>query len=143
MPQAGTLSVRGQSVETVQSNLTQRLASNFANTPNVFVSIEQLAQQVPVVPTAPAPDPVITIYLVGEVSNPGRVEVPPGTNVLQMFAIMGGFTNFAATKRIQLRRDGTVVANMNYDQIEQGAPGGQTTLADGDVIVVPQRKLFE
>ena len=143
MPQAGTLSVRGQSVETVQSNLTQRLASNFANTPNVFVSIEQLAQQVPVVPTAPAPDPVITIYLVGEVSNPGRVEVPPGTNVLQMFAIMGGFTNFAATKRIQLRRDGTVVANMNYDQIEQGAPGVQTTLADGDVIVVPQRKLFE
>ena len=143
LPQAGTLSVRGQSVETVQSNLTQRLASNFANTPNVFVSIEQLAERRPVTPRAPEPDPVITIYVVGEVSNPGRVEVAPGTNVLQMFAIMGGFTNFAATKRIQLRRNGTVVAKMNYDLIELGTPGGQTTLIDGDVIVVPQRKLFE
>lgn len=143
LPQAGTLSVRGQSVEAVQSNLTQRLASNFANTPNVFVSIEQLAERRPVTPRAPEPDPVITIYVVGEVSNPGRVEVAPGTNVLQMFAIMGGFTNFAATKRIQLRRNGTVVANMNYDLIELGTPGGQTTLVDGDVIVVPQRKLFE
>ena len=143
VPQAGTISVRGQSVETVQSNLTQRLASNFANTPNVFVSIEQLAQPRPSTPRVPEPDPVITVYVLGEVGNPGRVEVEPGTNVLQMFAVMGGFTRFAATKRIQLRRGGTVVANLNYDQIELGGNGGQTTLADGDVIVVPQRKLFE
>ena len=143
LPQAGTLSVRGQSVETVQSNLTQRLASNFANTPNVFVSIEQLAERRPATPRAPEPDPVIAIYVLGEVTRPGRVEVAPGTNVLQMFAIMGGFTKFAATKRIQLRRDGSVVANMNYDTIERGGAGGQTTLIDGDVIVVPQRKLFE
>lgn len=143
MPQAGTISVRGQSVETVQSNLTQRLASNFANTPNVFVSIEQLAERRPAAPSAPAPDPVITIYVLGEVGKPGRVEVAPGTNVLQMFAIMGGFTKFAATKRIQLRRGGTVVAKMNYDTIELGGAGGQTSLKDGDVIVVPQRKLFE
>ena len=114
-----------------------------SNTPNVFVSIEQLAERRPVTPREPVPDPVITVYVVGEVSNPGRIEVTPGTNVLQMFAIMGGFTNFAATKRIQLRRGGTVVANMNYDVIERGGAGGQTTLTDGDVIVVPQRKLFE
>jgi polysaccharide export outer membrane protein len=143
VPQAGTISVRGQSVETVQSNLTQRLSGNFANTPNVFVSIEQLAERRPRVQRAPEPDPVITIYVLGEVGNPGRLDVKPGTSVLQMFAIMGGFTRFAATKRIQLRRDGSVVAQMNYETIELGGAGGQTRLVDGDVIVVPQRKLFE
>lgn len=140
IPQAGTLSVRGQSVEAIQNNLTQRLASNFASTPNVFVSIEQLAERRE--RAAPAPDPVIAIYVMGEIGNPGKLDVKPGTNVLQMFAIMGGFTNFAATKRIQLRRD-TTVYRLNYDQIEAGGQGGQTVLHDGDVIVVPQRRLFE
>ncbi|OED46749.1 sugar transporter [Rhodobacteraceae bacterium (ex Bugula neritina AB1)] len=143
VPQAGTISVRGQSVETVQANLTQRLASNFANTPNVFVSIEQLAEQRERLPTAPAPEPVITVYVMGEVGRPGKLDVKPGTNVLQMFAVMGGFTKFAATKRIQLRRGGAVVSKLNYDAIEKGGQGGQATLRDGDVIVVPQRRLFE
>ena len=106
----------------------------------MFVSIEQLAERRE--RAAPAPDPVIAIYVMGEIGNPGKLDVKPGTNVLQMFAIMGGFTNFAATKRIQLRRD-TSVYRLNYDQIEAGGQGGQTVLHDGDVIVVPQRRLFE
>ena len=144
MPQAGTISVRGQSVEAIQNNLTQRLAGNFASTPNVFVSIEQLAAREPRVPRVPEPDPTISVYLVGEVNNPGRVEVEPGTSVLQMFAIMGGFTKFAATKRIQLRSPNSgTIRQLNYDVIENGGQGGTTHLHDGDVIVVPQRKLFE
>lgn len=142
VPQAGTLSVRGQSVEAIQSNLTQRLAGNFASTPNVFVSIEQLAERRERVARAPAPDPIISIYVMGEIGKPGKLEVEPGTNVLQMFAVMGGFTKFAATKRIQLRRDNKVY-RLNYDQIEAGGQGGQTILRDDDVIVVPQRRLFE
>ena len=142
VPQAGTLSVLGLNVEAVQNNLTQRLAGNFANTPNVFVSIEQLAERRERIARVPAPDPVINVYVMGEVGEPGLLEVKPGTNVLQMFAIMGGFTNFAATKRIQLRRH-TTVYRLNYDRIEAGGKGGQTVLHDGDVIVVPQRRLFE
>ena len=144
VPQAGTISVRGQSIEAIERNLTQRLAGNFASTPNVFVSIQQLAEQRPAQPRIPRPDPTIAVYVMGEVSKPGRVEVKPGTNVLQMFAIMGGFTKFAATKRIQLRSENsTTVRQLNYDLIERGGQGGMTKLRDGDVIVVPQRKLFE
>ncbi len=142
VPQAGTLRVQGRTVEAIQNNLTQRLASNFASAPNVFVSIQQLAERRERVPLPPEPDPVITIYVMGEIGKPGRLDVKPDTNVLQMFAIMGGFTKFAATKRIQLRR-GTDVYRLNYDQIESGGQGGQTMLQDGDVIVVPQRRLFE
>lgn len=142
LPQAGTLSVRGKNVEAVQSDLIRRLSSSFASTPNVFVSIDQLAERRIAPPAAPVPDKVISIFVLGEVGKPGELDVDPGTNVLQLFAVMGGFTKFAATKRIQLRRD-TTVYQLNYDQIEAGGQGGQTVLRDGDVIVVPQRKLFE
>ena len=62
---------------------------------------------------------------------------------------MGGFSKFAATKRIQLRRIDPKtrtekVYMFNYDAIERGENnGGNTRLMDGDVILVPQRKLFE
>ena len=152
-PQAGTLTVTGRTVEAVQGDLVSRLAPSFAAPPTVFVSLESLAERVvrPIVQAPPAPpaeDPVISVYVVGEANKPGLIEVAPGTTVLQMFAIMGGFTNFAATKRVQLRRadasGAEQVYTLNYPAIEAGAvTAGRATLADGDVIVVPQRRLFE
>ena len=59
----------------------------------------------------------------------------------------GGVTPFAAKKRIQLRRvDKSGVEKVykfDLDAIERGAAGGSTRLMSGDVIVIPQRKLFE
>lgn len=146
VPTAGTIRVSGQSVETVQRNLVARLAGNFASPPNVFVSIAGLAERRPAGPAA-APK-TISVYVLGETNKPGKLDVEPGTNVLQMFAMMGGFTKFAATKRIQLRRTDKrskqeKVYRLNYDAIEAGSDTGQTTLRDGDVIVIPQRRLFE
>ena len=76
------------------------------------------------------------------------IQVAPGTTVLQLFAQMGGFGRFAATARIQLRRvDNAGVEQiyaLDYEAIEAGrSPSGQTELEEGDVIVVPQRHLFE
>lgn len=150
-PQAGSLRAGGRTIEAVQSDLITRLTPSFAAPPNVFVSLQSLAEREPprpVVQAPPAEDPVISVYVVGEAATPGKLDVEPGTNVLQMFAIMGGFTKFAATKRIQLRRvdaNGTqTIYGLNFPAIEAGtAPGGLTTLLDGDVIVVPQRRLFE
>ena len=91
---------------------------------------------------------MISVYVMGEANNPGKLEISPGTNVLQLFAVMGGFTNFAATKRIQLRRvDNNTgkqqIYGLNYKVIEAGGEGGLTTLREGDTIVIPQRRLFE
>ena len=53
----------------------------------------------------------------------------------------------APPQRIQLRRpakDGSeTVYNYNYDSILAGGSGGTTRLQDGDVIIIPQRRLFE
>jgi polysaccharide export outer membrane protein len=129
----------------VQSDLAAMLAPNFAATPNVFVSIERIVETTQQGASAPA---TVDIFVMGEAANPGRVEVAPGTTVLQFFAEMGGFSNFAATKRIQLRRTDSSGAEkvylINYDAIEEGtSKNGATVLRDGDVIVVPQRRLFE
>lgn len=142
---AGTFRASGLSVDAVQRALVNRLAGNFAAPPNVFVALEGLAERRAVAPRAPA---TIAIYVLGETGKPGKLELEPGTTVLQAFAVMGGFTKFAATKRIQLRRTDPKsradrIINLNYDAIESGAAAGRTTLMDGDVIVVPQRRLFE
>jgi polysaccharide biosynthesis/export protein len=147
MPMAGAIQASGRSVEDVQADLASRLASNFATTPNVFVSIDKIAEQRTGGGTAVTP--TISIYVIGEAAKSGKLSVAPGSTLLQVFAEMGGFSKFAATKRIQLRhtdrRSGAeTVRSFNYDAIVNGTSNaGNTRVAEGDVIVVPQRKLFE
>lgn len=142
MPMAGTLKASGLSVDSVAGNIAAAIASNFAGKPSVFVSLERLAERTGGGGVAAKPA-TIDIYVMGEAGKPGRHEMSPGSTVLQLFAEMGGFGKFAATKRIQLRRGGDTF-KLNYDQIEAGTSNaGDTTLKDGDVIVIPQRKLFE
>jgi polysaccharide biosynthesis/export protein len=151
VPLAGSIQAAGRPIEDIQAQLSAALAPSFATAPSVFVSVERLFEPriVPPGPIAPpAPPPTIDVFVLGEVGAPGKLEVAPGTTVLQLFAQMGGFTGFAATKRIQLRRTDAGGAEsvyvLNYDAIEAGlSPNGTATLADGDVIVVPQRRLFE
>lgn len=140
VPLVGTLRVGGQTIDSIQSELTQRLTPNFAAAPTVFVALERRPDPRPAQPVVPK---TIDVYVMGEARNPGKMEVAEGITVLQFLAQMGGFTNFAATKRIQLRR-GSQAWSLNYPEIEAGiSPSGAALLADGDVIIVPQRRLFE
>jgi polysaccharide biosynthesis/export protein len=148
MPLAGSVRAQGRTIEEIQADLAGRLASNFAATPTVFVGIESIAERRATGgPSTPAAAPTIDIYVLGEAAKPGRIAVAPGTTVLQLFAEIGGFSKFAATKRIQLRRTENgqeTVYGINYRDIEAGqSQAGATVLRDGDVIVVPQRRLFE
>jgi polysaccharide export outer membrane protein len=136
LPGAGSLRASGLSIEQIQAALAARLASNFVSEPNVFVDLEALAPE-------PPEDPLTAIFVVGEATTVGRVEVEPGTTLLQAFAQFGGFTNFAATKRIQLRR-GSKIYSIDYNAILDGSsPNGSAVVHEGDVIIIPQRRLFE
>jgi len=146
VPLAGSVQAGGRGVGQVQNDLAALLAPNFAASPNVFVSIERIVE--PRAEAEAAEPPTMDVFVLGESANAGRVAIPPGTTVLQFFAEMGGFSNFAATKRIQLRRtDASGVEQIyliDYDAIEKGTSrNGATVLRDGDIIVVPQRRLFE
>lgn len=145
-PLAGSIKAGGRSVDAVAKIISSEMASNFAVEPTVLVSVGSLAPRIP--RTALEPD-LMNVYIVGEVNEPGRKEVLPGTRLLQFLAESGGLSRFAAEKRIQLRRvdpqsGQETVYRFNYRTMG-GADSisGTTVLAPGDVIVVPERRLFE
>lgn len=146
-PFAGSLRVRGLTTGQVQAQLAQGVASNFAVAPTVFVSVREIF--VPEDTGEIATGPTIDIYIQGEVGAPGLFQVRPGTTLMQALSLPGGFTNFAATRRIQLRRihphTGQIsVYTLDYRAIESGAMlNSDPVLAQGDVILVPERRLFE
>ncbi len=143
-PYAGSIKVAGLSPTAVGNRIAQALSGVLAAPPTVFVTAMPL-EPVPV-PNQPEIAETITIYVMGEASSPGAKAVPPGTTFLQALAQAGGLSPFAATKRIQLRRASTPgrVIVVNYAAIMKGAiMNYDPVLAEGDVIVVPERGLFE
>lgn len=144
MPQAGSIRAAGRTVSAISSVLTNRLARAFNTPPNVYVALERLAPP----PEEVEPD-TINIFVLGEVERPGQIELEHGTTLIQAFAAMGGFSNFAATKRVQLRRTdprtkAENVQTINYQAMLEGQiQDASILLREGDVILVPTRRLFE
>lgn len=141
-PLVGTVRAAGRSVGQVQASLASALASNFAASPNVFVTVGQVAERRAAVRAKPVP---ITdgVFLMGEIAKPGKIDVSRNTTVLQALAQAGGLTKFAAGKRIQIRRYDAKTGAFNLYRYNFYTNQGDRILIKGDVIVVPQRKLFE
>lgn len=144
-PFAGTLRAAGRTISQIERNIATQIAGNFADTPNVFVSVIPAERE----PREEPDPPTINVYLLGEFETPGRQEMPPGTTILQALSMGGGMTNFAAVKRVQLRRTNAhtgrqSVTQINYLALSRGAQlSHDIILKDGDVILVPERRLFE
>jgi polysaccharide export outer membrane protein len=146
-PLAGTVQAAGRTVTQVARAITAGLTDDFAAPPNVFVSV---------VGVAAAPEgelgvdgETIIVYVLGEVNSPGPKTVLAGTTVLQLMAQSGGFTPFAATRRVQLRRNDPATGQqrlfeIDYRAISRGAQiVNEPTVREGDVLLVPERRLFE
>ncbi len=141
-PFAGTLRAAGLTIPQIERNIRVGIASNFATDPNVFVFVVPEERE-------PLEPETINIYLLGEFNTPGLAEMPPGTTVLQALSMGGGMTRFAALKRLQLRRTNPktgvqTVRKINFKALANGAAlSNDIVLKDGDVILVPERRLFE
>lgn len=148
-PFAGNVPARGLTAAQVAERVAGSIASNFAARPNVFVSVASLRPVVPAGPAVPEVEPTISVFFMGEVGEPGEREVAPGTTFLQALSRSGGLTNFAAERRIQLRRTDPVtqeetVTTIDYRALQRGGRLTQNVvLFEGDVILVPERGLFE
>lgn len=146
-PFADSVFVEGRSTGQVQDQLSTAISRNFTVPPTVFVTVRGVSE--PVFTGGPVAAATIEVYFLGEVAAPGPVEIPVGTTFLQGLSFGGGFTNFAAQNRIQLRRNNPhtgemSVAVFDYRAISRGASlSSDPVLADGDVILVPERRLFE
>ena len=146
LPIAGTIEAAGRTPEQVQAAIVARLRDDFVTDPTVTVALVSLA---PEALEEQEEEALGRIFVLGQVRSPGlfqfKEEEP--LNALQALALAGGPDVFAARKRIQIRRRteaGEELIVFNYDDVEEGLlMPDAVMLADGDVIVVPERGIFE
>ncbi|MEM7498347.1 MAG: polysaccharide biosynthesis/export family protein [Pseudomonadota bacterium] len=160
LPLAGTIDAEGRTPEEVQQAILSRLATDFITPPTVSVALQSLgpANQLEEAQEASEDfegvleeeaERIGQVFVIGIVNSPGALQIEPGRRltVLQALAMAGGPGVFAARKRIQVRRlteTGEEVFFFNYDDVEDGDVAVEPlVLVDGDVIVVPERGLFE
>jgi len=151
LPIAGNIQAGGNSISAVERLVTERLASGFSIKPTVSValaSVGPIATAVAQQRALDAADTTIDIFFIGEVNGAGNQQVERGTSLLQAIASAGGLTQFAAESRIQLRRTDRngreTIFLFDYDAVQDGAQiVNNLAVQSGDVIVVPERRLFE
>ena len=87
----------------------------------------------------------VKVTVIGEVKTPGRYELRSRTTVLDVLAMAGGLSQYAARARITvLRRDGEKVRELAYDFERamartgpKGPPQENFCVQAGDIVVVP------
>jgi len=143
-PLAGALQAEGRSPEALAAAIRARLSQDFIEPPTVTVALTSTATETE---EEEEEDRLKFIYVIGQVGSPGRHEIEEPVDVLRALAIAGGPGVFAATSRIQLRRrdenGGETVTLFDYEAVQEGAGIRLLEVGDGDVVVVPERGIFE
>lgn len=81
------------------------------------------------------------VSVIGEVRKPARYELKSWTTVLDVLALAGGFTEFAARGRIVvLRPNGAIIKSIQFNYNKVVSAGGEQEnfyLRPGDIVLVP------
>ena len=140
-PLAGHIRAAGRTPQQIERTLRQRLSKQYTGALDITVSLAKVNQEQEAL-TQPK------VYVTGEVQKPGAFPIdPPRTTVMQALALAGGLSPFAAGERIQVhrqRRGIDSIFTFDYNAYESGRkPAENIELHSGDVIVVPEKGLFE
>jgi polysaccharide export outer membrane protein len=142
-PMAGHVRARGLTPQALENVLKNKLKDNYKDDNlEVTVAVANSPKDIPEDDLKPK------IFVTGEVTRPGPYVVRQPTTLMQAIALAGGVGPYAAKRRIQVRRraqsgDETIF-NFDYKAYEAGSDiQGNITLRAGDVIMVPERGLFE
>jgi polysaccharide biosynthesis/export protein len=143
-PLAGRFKAAGRSVEAVETELKGRLQKQYTDDIDVTLAIAEIREDKQRTEEPPL-DP--SVYVTGEVAKPGQYFFKSRTNVLQAIALAGGLGPFAAESRIKVRRKVNgreTLYEFDYEAFTEGSDlSGNMFLRSGDVIVVPEKGLFE
>jgi polysaccharide export outer membrane protein len=125
-PLVGHLNARGRTAEEVQQIVRDRLRE-YVSDPVVTVSLQEINGN--------------TIYVIGQVNNPGEFVLRRSIDVMQALSKAGGTTTFASLNDILILRrqsGGQVALSFRYSDVIKGRRLEQNIqLQSGDVVVVP------
>ena len=131
MPLIGEVLASGRTANQLAGQIAARL-KEYKDNPAVTVSVKEVNSYY--------------VYVLGEVTKPGKYQLKSHATVLQSIAVAGGFTMYAAKNRMQVIRnvqneDGTtreVRIPARYSDLVSGAGEiGNFFLKTGDVVIVP------
>ena len=146
-PLAGRIKAGGTTLDAVEASLKSRLVKQYTSDIDVTVAIAEIKEKPPRPPEPPKEKILPGIFVTGEVAKPGRYEYRSSINVLQALALAGGLAPFAAEKRIKIRRKESGTENLyefDYEAFTECYDlSGNMLLQNGDVVIVPERGLFE
>ncbi|MDZ7962920.1 MAG: polysaccharide biosynthesis/export family protein [Aulosira sp. DedQUE10] len=132
VPQVGTVSLQGLSVEEAQEKIRLSLSRVLID-PIVVVSL-----------AAPRP---VQVTISGEVFRPGIYSIASTIpRVADALLTSGGTTMIADLRQVQLRRrliDGSVISQTIdlYTALQNGSSLPNVRLQDGDALIVPRREI--
>ena len=131
IPLIGEVQASGRTANQLASQIASRL-KEYKDNPVVTVSVKEVNSYY--------------VYVLGEVTRPGKFQLKSHATVLQAVAIAGGFTIYASKNKMKVIRhvqveDGQVREiriPARYDDLIAGTGDiGNFVLKTGDVIVVP------
>jgi protein involved in polysaccharide export with SLBB domain len=130
-PLLGTVKARGLTALELQNRLKEDLGKDYLVDPQVTVSIREYRKR--------------TVSVLGQVNNPGLVELPAEEKftILEAIARSGGFTRLARKSNIQVTRSGVPRPyRFSEDDLRKMAdPEKAFILQHGDIIMVDESPL--
>jgi len=124
LPLVGDLEATGRTPLELRDTIATSL-KDYVNNPTVTVIVvEAVASQV---------------YVMGEVTHPGTMQLYGPTTILQALAMAGGFKEFANTKDVKVLRpskSGMDTLKFNYKDVLSG-DAKPFYLRSGDTVIVP------
>lgn len=125
-PLAGDLQVSGRTPIEVQAEIRSRL-QRYVPDAEVTVSVDEISGY--------------TVFVLGEVEEPGQFTLGRYVDVVQALTLAGGFTPYASSRKIQIlrRQDGREITfPFDFRDVSRGRDLQQNIiLQSGDVVLVP------
>jgi polysaccharide export outer membrane protein len=125
LPLIGDLEANGSTPLELRDTIAKSLKEYITNPTVTVIVVEALASKV---------------YVMGEVTHPGTMELHGPTTILQALAMAGGFKEFANTKDVKVLRpksgNSVETIRFNYKDVLNG-DAKPFYLRSGDTVVVP------
>lgn len=128
-PYIGSVQAKDKTLDALQAEIQNKLASGYMNYPVVSVSLKESRSK--------------KFFVYGEVARPGTYLLNEYTTVFKAISMAGGFTKYGSASRVKVLRQGhdggaTEVIKVNIGAVMKGKGGEDVQLQPGDTVVVSE-----